>query len=235
MLKYQLDSLDGVDDGVKSLYVEQGGKFVLGIEGLPKSEDVSGLKAKVDELLSEKKAAKEQAAEQAEKARKAAEDAAKKGGDIEALEKSWQQKIESIESQYKGQIDQLTGSINSMTVDSVASKLASELALPGSADILIPHIKSRLAAEQREGKFVTVVKDLEGKPSASTIDDLKAEFTNNKAFAPVIVGSKASGGGANGANGGAGGQPTKSRSEFNAMPQHERAAFVKAGGKPIDD
>ena len=36
-LKYQLDTLDGLDDSVKSLYTEKEGKFVLGIEGLPQT------------------------------------------------------------------------------------------------------------------------------------------------------------------------------------------------------
>ena len=57
MLKFQLDSLDGVDETVRALYTEKDGKFVLGIEGLPQPEDVSGLKSKVEELLGEKKAA----------------------------------------------------------------------------------------------------------------------------------------------------------------------------------
>ncbi len=68
-LKYQLDTLDGLDDSVKSLYTEKEGKFVLGIEGLPQPEDVSGLKAKVDELLGEKKAAEKKAREAEEAAR----------------------------------------------------------------------------------------------------------------------------------------------------------------------
>ena len=68
-LKFQLDTLEGVDESVQSMYIEKDGKFVLNIEGMPKPEDVSGLKSKVQELLDEKKAA--------DKARKEAEDAAR--------------------------------------------------------------------------------------------------------------------------------------------------------------
>ncbi|GLO14884.1 hypothetical protein PPUJ20028_34670 [Pseudomonas putida] len=67
-LKFQLESLEGVEESVAALYVEKDGKFVLGIDGLPQQEGVSGLKAEVDELLGEKRAA--------EKARKEAEEAA---------------------------------------------------------------------------------------------------------------------------------------------------------------
>lgn len=202
-LKYQLDSIDELDESVKGLYTEKGGKYVLGIEGLPQPEDVDGLKKKVDELLTEKKEAAKRAKEAEESAARIAEEAARKSGDTEALEKSWQEKLTKRERELQAQIEAMQGSVTAMTVDNVAAKLASELALPGSADLLIPHIKSRLAAEQRDGRYVTVVKDADGKPSASSIDDLKNEFASNPAFAPVIVGSKATGGGASGGGGGA--------------------------------
>jgi hypothetical protein len=54
MLKLEIESLEGLDDSLKPLYEEKGGKFSLKVEGLP---DVSGLKAKNAELLAEKKAA----------------------------------------------------------------------------------------------------------------------------------------------------------------------------------
>ncbi|UMZ15430.1 hypothetical protein I9018_10680 [Pseudomonas sp. MPFS] len=57
MLKFQLDTLEGVDESVRAFYTEKEGKYVIGIEGLPQPEDVTGLKSKVQELLDEKKAA----------------------------------------------------------------------------------------------------------------------------------------------------------------------------------
>ena len=97
-LKYQLDSLDGLDDNVRALYTEKDGKFVLGIEGIPQPEDTSGLKAKVDELLAEKKAEKKRREEAEEAARQAAEESARKNGDVEALESSWKQKLAEREA-----------------------------------------------------------------------------------------------------------------------------------------
>ena len=44
-LKLTLDSLDGVDEAIKSLYVEQDGKFKLAVDGL---EDTSGLKSALE-------------------------------------------------------------------------------------------------------------------------------------------------------------------------------------------
>ena len=171
------------------------------------TKGIEALKSKNDELLTETKAAKAAKREAEEKAKAETEELARKSGNIEALEKSWQEKLAKAQADAQRTIDALQGSITTMTVDNVAVRLANEIAVPGSADILIPHIKARLAAEQRDGQFVTVVRDSAGKPSAASLDDLKTEFTTSPAFAPVIVGSKASGGGAGGGSKGGGAAP----------------------------
>ena len=208
MLKFQLDSLDGVDEAVRALYTEKDGKFVLGIEGLPQPEDVSGLKAKVDELLGEKKLAEKKAREAEELARTEREEAARKSGNVEELERSWSEKYNRREAELNGTLEQergtLSAQIRDLTVGRTATDIASALAIPGSAKALLPHIERRLSVEQRDGKPVVVVLDQQGKLSAATLDELKAEFANDTAFAPLIAGSKASGGGAAGAGGGGG-------------------------------
>ena len=208
MLKFQLDTLEGVDEAVRALYTEKDGKFVLGIEGLPQQEDVSGLKAKVDELLGEKKLAEKKAREAEEAARLEREEAARKSGNVEELEKSWSEKYNRREAELNGTLEQerttLSTQIRDLTVGRTATDIASALAIPGSAKALLPHIERRLSVEQRDGKPVVVVLDQQGKLSAATLDELKAEFANDTAFAPLIAGSKASGGGANGAGGGGG-------------------------------
>ncbi|WP_278405821.1 hypothetical protein [Pseudomonas rhodesiae] len=208
MLKFQLDTLEGVDEAVRALYTEKDGKFVLGIEGLPQQEDVSGLKAKVDELLGEKKAAEKARKDAEEQARLEREEAARKSGNVEELEKSWSEKYNRREAELNGMLEQergtLSGQIRDLTVGRTATDIASALAIPGSAKALLPHIERRLSVEQRDGKPVVVVLDQQGKLSAATLDELKSEFANDTAFAPLIAGSKASGGGAAGAGGGGG-------------------------------
>ncbi|WP_223429978.1 hypothetical protein [Pseudomonas sp. GL-B-26] len=207
-LKYLLDTLDGVDDSVKTLYVEKDGKFVLGIEGLPQPEDVSGLKSKVEELLGEKKAAEKARKDAEDQARLEREEAARKSGNVEELEKSWTEKFNRREAELNGMLEQERGTLSTqirdLTVGRTATDIASALAIPGSAKALLPHIERRLSVEQRDGKPVVVVLDQQGKLSAATLDELKAEFANDTAFAPLIAGSKASGGGAGGAGGGGG-------------------------------
>lgn len=208
MLKFQLDSLDGVDEAVRALYTEKDGKFVLGIEGLPQPEDVSGLKSKVQELLDEKKAADKARKDAEEQARLDREEAARKSGNVEELERSWTEKYNRREAELNGMLDQergtLGGQIRDLTVGRTATDIASALAVQGSAKALLPHIERRLGVEQRDGKPVVVVLDAQGKLSAATLDELKAEIANDAAFAPLIAGSKASGGGAGGAGGGGG-------------------------------
>ncbi|WP_277761492.1 hypothetical protein [Pseudomonas sp. A34-9] len=208
MLKFQLDTLDGVDEAVRALYTEKDGKFVLGIEGLPQQEDVSGLKAKVDELLGEKKAAEKKAREAEEAARLEREELARKSGNVEELERSWTEKFTRREAELTGTLEQeratLSGQIRDLTVGRTATDIASALAVQGSAKALLPHIERRLSVEQRDGKPVVVVLDAQGKLSAATLDELKAEIANDAAFAPLIAGSKASGGGAGGAGSGGG-------------------------------
>ncbi len=207
-LKYQLDTLDGLDDSVKSLYTEKEGKFVLGIEGLPQPEDVSGLKSKVQELLDEKKAADKARKDAEDQARLEREENARKSGNVEELERSWSEKYNRREAELNGMLEQERGTLSTqirdLTVGRTATDIASALAIPGSAKALLPHIERRLSVEQRDGKPVVVVLDQQGKLSAATLDELKAEFANDTAFAPLIAGSKASGGGAAGAGGGGG-------------------------------
>ena len=204
-LQFLLESLDGLDDGVKALYQEKDGKYQLSIDGLPKTDDLDGLKAKVEQLLGEKKTAATKAKEAEEAARKSGEEAARKSGDIEALDKSWTAKFEAMEKEKDGTISGLNDSINGLTVDRDAIAMAAEMAVDGSADVLLPHIRSRLAVEVRDGRHVTVVRDAEGKASALTMDDLKTEISNNKAFSPLIVASRGSGGGAGQGGQGSGG------------------------------
>ncbi len=228
-LKLTVDSLDGLDDGVKTLYKEDNGKFRLDLDGY---EDTTGLKAQRDALLNEKKEAQRKTKEAEEAAKTLAEESARKNGDVAALEKSWQEKLAATESNYKNLNESLTKQIHGLTVGQTATKLAAELAISGSADVLLPHIQSRLTVEIKDGAPSVRVLDLQGKPTALTIDELKQEFISNKAFAPLIAASKATGGGASGSGGG-GAAKTMKRDQFETMNPVQKMDFIKSGGKLI--
>jgi chromosome segregation ATPase len=228
MLKFKIQKLDDVDEAYRDFYQEaEGGGYQLKVDGL---EDTGALKRAKDHEKAQR--------QEAEKARKALEDRVKEleaaaeeagqqgardKGDVEAVEKSWRTKLEKREGELTGQIETLKGNLQELLVDGQAMRLASELAVEGSADVLVPHIKRRLAAEERDGKYQTTVLDSEGQPSASTLDELREEFVGNKAFAPLIAGSKASGSGASGGNNGGSAAPT---GNMGGSKEERRAAIA---------
>jgi hypothetical protein len=238
MIEYKLDSLESIDESLQGLYEQTDTGYQLKVTGIPEpeKEDLSGLKNKVDELLREKKAASQKAREAAEEADAARLEAAKKGNDTEALDKSWQEKFNAREVELKKELDELSGTLVKLTSGQTATKIAAEIAVQGSADVLLPHLERRLRTEFRDGSPVTVVLDKDGKPSAMSVDELKAEFQNSAAFAPLIVGTKANGAGRTGGNESSGaGVNEVSRSDFDRMNQAQRANFAKNGGKLKDD
>jgi hypothetical protein len=167
-------------------------------------KETGGLKAKVDELLGEKKTAAAKAKEAEEAAQAAKDEAARKAGDIEALEKSWADKLAAANGAKDETISAQQKAIEALTIGAKAAEIAAELAVQGSASVLERIVKDRLSVEMTDNGPLVRVMDAAGKPSALSLDDLKAELSADAALGPIISGSKASGGGAAGANGGAG-------------------------------
>lgn len=184
-------------------------------------DSVAKLEVKNKELLQEKSEAKKLAD-------KATQEAARKSGDVEALEKSWQEKLAAETAGRDKQIGDLNGMVNRITVGAEASRLAAELALPGSADVLLPHISQRMVVEIKDGAPTVRVLDKNGKPSALTVADLKKEIEENAAFAPLLIGSKASGAGPAGGNGKTAAAQVVKREKFNAMTPAQQLDVSRA-------
>ena len=234
MLKYQIDSLDGLDEATQAFYEKSGDGYKLKIEGL-EIPDVSGLKKKVDDLLAEKKAEQKARKEAEKKAADEAAEAAQKAGDVDAINASWQKKYEDGMAGIATERDDALSMLRLEKVHSKAVELATTLAVPGSADVLLPHIESRLSMDIVDGRAKAVVLDTAGKPSALTVDELGKEIANNTAFAPLIVASNAAGGGANGTNSGrAANQKTATRAEFDSWGPSQRSKFSIEGGQLTD-
>jgi hypothetical protein len=159
------------------------------------AKELDSLRAELEKVNSKNRELLEEKAEARKKAEAAALEAARKSGDIESLEKSWGDKLTKREQELRAELEERDRMIQRLTVDSTASRLAGELALPGHADVLRPHIERRLAMEIRNGMPQVRVLSIDGKASALTIDDLKKEFLSNGAFAPILSGTKANGAG----------------------------------------
>jgi dsDNA-specific endonuclease/ATPase MutS2 len=201
-LQFKVKDLEGIDESVQSLYEKAEDGYQLKVEGMPEVEDVSGLKSALEKEREKRRQAILEREEAAEKARQVAEEKARKSGDLEALEKSWEQKYNKLQQDLETEKKDLLGVLENNTIHATAMELATSNAVQGSAKVLLPAFEGRIGMEFREGKAVPVVLDAEGKPSAMSVDELVEEVRNDPAYAPVIVASKATGGGATGGKGG---------------------------------
>ena len=210
-LQALLDKIDDLPEALRAEY-KQGsdGKYRLDVAGI---EDVGALLS----AKNHEKEARRNAEREAAKVPQLQEEIEKLTGerdgllsgaipkaDVDRLEASWKEKLEKAEKVSAEKISALEGSLSQVMVDGVANTMAAELSST-SHMLLAPHIKQRLKMEMENGKPVTRVLDQDGKPSALSLDDLRQEILDNPAYAPILDGSKASGGGAAGNQSGKGG------------------------------
>lgn len=220
------ESFNTLDEKLQGFYQKKDdGNYQLTINGLP---SVDGLKSKNTELLGEMKKERElrtqleeQLANFEAQKQQEIEKAHKKNGDVEALEKSYLEKIAKLEKLSGEKEQALQKQIYDLTVGQTATTIAAELALKGSASVLLPHIQNRLTLD--ENQKVRVL-DLQGNISVLTLDDLKQEFRANDAFKPLIAGTYGQGSGAVGSSN----KPSSmKRSEMSA---EQMSAYIKEHG-----
>lgn len=218
MFKFKVESLEGVDEKFHELYEQKDGAYFLKVSGVVPEYEIDGLKASRDALLAEKKE-QQRLAQEAENEklrieREALEEAARQKGDWQALEDSYKAKLAEKETEFTSQAETLRKQVYKLTVGDQALKLASEISKSHAIGIMTPFIEQRLTLDENNNVRVL---DLQGKPSAMTIDDLKQEFKANAMFQDIVVANNSSGGGATG--GGNGGGAAKNPKE---MTEQER-------------
>ena len=237
-MKYQVTASEYADlseDVQKNYGSEKDGKHTFKIDGMPEIPDVTGLKAKNEQLLTEAKDAKTERDQAKKDLQKATKKKAKEDGDVEALETSWQTKYDTMKTGLEGERDTANSALDHATSHTKALELSTMLAVKGCASGLMPHIEPRIYTEIVDGKAVTKVKDIHGQPSALTLEELEQEIAGNEALAPLIEASKAAGGGANGNNrGGAAPTKTVNKAQWGEMNPTQRMEFSKDGGSIID-
>lgn len=220
-LKKVLDSIDDLPEELKKEYVQKDGKFHLDIDG-------DDTEATITHLTQKKNIAEEHRIKAERKNQELQDmlDEMRRGNipksDVEALESSWKDKLKNAEELSKAEKAKLQKQLDKVLRQDTAMRVAAELSTV--PDLLAPTIMSRLAVEEVEDGEVRVrVKDAEGKMSALTLDDLKSELRSIEKYAPILIGSKGSGGGANGSN-----QPANPGGKaFSEMSEAERVDFHK--------
>lgn len=173
----------------KGEYVEDGDGYKLDIEG---DEDSGALKRAKDREVQLRKDAEKRAKEAEEKLGEIEGNDARKKGDIQTLERSWQEKLDKQKTEYETRVGKLSAHTTKTLVDNVALSIATKIS--NAPTLILPHIRARLQADFEGDEPKTRVLDKDGKPSALTPDELSAEFVANKDFASIITASRASGG-----------------------------------------
>lgn len=233
MLLFKRENLDGLDESLQGLYEQKDGAFFLKVEGAVQASELDGIKANRDALLAEKKEqqrlAQEAEAERLRIERDAQEAEARRSGNLEAIENSWKEKLALRESELTSQLTQAQQKNYELTVGRQAQELAGELAKPNAQRLLAKEIKERLTLDENGNIRVL---DLQGKPSALTIDELKAQLRADPTYQDIIVINNSSGGGATGGGfgGGAGKNPKdyteqERREMLNSNPELYRQIF----------
>jgi len=217
------EEFEKLSDDFKKEYSASGDDYSLKVEG---GEDTGALKRAKDHEVERRKKAEtnlKETKDELETREKELEDI-RKGAitkdDVEALEKSYKEKYEKREKELQEQIESSNNSLKGLLVDNVAVGIATELSTV--PDLMADQIRKRLTTEQVDGKTITRVLDADGKPSALSVDDLKKEILADKKFAPILIGSKASGSGAQGS------EATGGAKKFSELSEKERTDLYRS-------
>ncbi len=219
-LKLTVDSLDGLDDAAKALYVQDGDKFKLDVD-VPQPEDTSGLK---NALQAERKIASA-----LDKKVKGWEKLGKSPDEIQELIEAQEAQNRS-QAEKRGEFDKILAQVNEKhatalkakeeTVAQMRKRLESELvdskaiaaiaAAKGKTKLLLPLVKNQLRVDEN---FNVVVLGADGetpkvndKGEPLTINDLVNEMRASEDFGAAFEGSGQSGSGTRPTNG-SGGNP----------------------------
>jgi hypothetical protein len=229
-IKAIVQSLDGIPEHLKTEYkpIEGGTGFALDIDGVEAHPMVGALKRAKEREATEATQAKTALREinekftalngEHEKLSKEFEDRLRatvgtKEEDLQRLDVKWGEKLKKANEEAAAKISQRDAALTKVLVMDQARSIVANMnpAEPEYVDVILPHVVRRLAVELTGEGAHTRVLDIDGKPSADTIQELTEHFKVDKRFAPLLTGSKATGGNANGghANGNGSAGPTK--------------------------
>lgn len=229
MLKQRIDkaTFDGLPDVMKAEYKinpANAAEYVLDAEDAKEAlaaRDREKLRA--DGLQAQINAANAAVTEAERVAAEARTQAAREKGDVTALDKSWQTKLDAQKADNDKVIEKANNQLRALLVRAEARRIAAKISTV--PDLIEERIAARLTADLTGDIPITRVLDAAGRPSATSIDELEKEFVANPAYATIIKASEGSGGGAGGGGSGGGAPGGK---KISQMTEREKVAFSRA-------
>lgn len=177
-----------------------------------KVKDFDSIVAKKDELLGETKAAKkarEEALEKLKKYEKERQEALEKNGEYKTIAEQLKQDLENERAERLQEKEERKQEKLSYQAMKLANKLAD--GNPDSAELLSTFIEQSLKE----------LADDNGNLKDGVLKDVEKHFTDTPKYAPLITGTKATGGGAKG------GTVKQTEKSFNEMSEAERVTLYK--------
>lgn len=195
--KITKDQFDKLADNIKFEYAADGDSYVLQTEG---DEDIGPLKRANQRLKDQLQHLEGKNDELASKLERIEQNPARKQGDIDALERQWNQEKEAAVSEVTAKLERTQNFIKTTLLENAAASLAEKISTAPA--IIRPHIERRLMVDIDGDTPSVKVLGADGKVSPLTLDKLGEEFVANKDFSSIIRVTKASGGAGSPSNSG---------------------------------
>ena len=235
-----VEQFEQLPEFAKSEYVEtdkgyQHGGFVK-LKG-----SLDDLDIKYKTIESQLNSANEAKQAEIEEAKKQAYEEAKKSGNVEEVERRYQEMMADSEkragetlAQYKERIEKLTGNMKAEKVNAVVADLAAKHATEAGRETAKLLLKQLVDFDPETNK--TIFKGLDGSATSLDLAGFESDLLNNPVFAPLLKANVNVDGGGN-VNGNTSGSATSkqiSRKDFDNMNQAQRQKFFSSGGKIVD-
>ena len=157
-------------------------------------DEVAGLKAKLDELLKEKKSAS-QKAKDAEAARIAAEqEAAKKSGELDKFEQSLRSGFEKERGELTGKLEALTTRVLGESKKAILGAFTGDFIAPESVDLVAQLVKTEFDGADVKTQFT----DFAGNVITTDPAEFRKWMAKHPAISHLMKADAANGGGAAG-------------------------------------
>ena len=181
------------------------------------AEQVAGLKANNEALLSEKKEATRKAKEAEEQRQREHQEALKNAGKMDEFEKTFRGQYEPVLAEKDARYSALASRVLGSERKAVLGSFAGDFITPETVDLVAPFVRTEFEGDEVVTKFVGP----DGSVITTDPEQFRKYLREHKAFSHLIKANAASGGGA---SGGKGGGAAKTASE---MTGEERAALLR--------